>query len=288
MGEDKKSNRWVSAWSTSPIDASLVRGRRPRPARRRRDGRVRAHSRAAHGRRHARAPDALERVRRAAAARGRLHRCHRRGRCARHRPGHAAHRDLRAASAASASPPDELHLRMPPRCRIAAGQTLTVTVFYRGINAMRTIGLIGGCSHAELGNCTRPPPCCIWPCRCSTRQRPARTRSSPRSRRSTCWQRRDARVRHLRRLNRGKRAAASAGGAPARGRDRQRERDTGRHQGRPAGGRRRRPRGEAPRRRGREALQARRGSRRRARTWCSSSSAPMISSTRIAAASRGC
>ena len=23
MGEDKKSNRWVSAWSTSPIDASL-------------------------------------------------------------------------------------------------------------------------------------------------------------------------------------------------------------------------------------------------------------------------
>lgn len=25
----------------------------------------------------------------------------------------------------------------------------------RGINAMRTIGLIGGCSHAELGNCTR-------------------------------------------------------------------------------------------------------------------------------------
>lgn len=41
---------------------------------------------------------------------------------------------------------------------VAAGQTLTVTVFYRGINAMRTIGLIGGCSHAELGNCTRPPP----------------------------------------------------------------------------------------------------------------------------------
>ena len=30
-----------------------------------------------------------------------------------------------------------------------------MTVFYRGINAMRTIGLIGGCSHAELGNCTR-------------------------------------------------------------------------------------------------------------------------------------
>lgn len=40
---------------------------------------------------------------------------------------------------------------------VAAGQTLTVTVFYRGINAMRTIGLIGGCSHAELGNCTRRP-----------------------------------------------------------------------------------------------------------------------------------
>ncbi|MFQ7010685.1 MAG: hypothetical protein ACLRRN_07395 [Oscillospiraceae bacterium] len=38
---------------------------------------------------------------------------------------------------------------------VTAGQTLTVTVFYRGINAMRTIGLIGGCSHAELGNCTR-------------------------------------------------------------------------------------------------------------------------------------
>lgn len=38
---------------------------------------------------------------------------------------------------------------------VAAGQTLAVTVFYRGINAMRTIGLIGGCSHAELGNCTR-------------------------------------------------------------------------------------------------------------------------------------
>ena len=38
---------------------------------------------------------------------------------------------------------------------VAAGQTLTVTVFYRGINAMRTIGLIGGCSYAELGNCTR-------------------------------------------------------------------------------------------------------------------------------------
>ena len=42
---------------------------------------------------------------------------------------------------------------------------------------------------------------------------------------------RDARVRHLRRLNRGKRAAAPAGGAPARRRDRQRERDAGRHQG---------------------------------------------------------
>ena len=40
---------------------------------------------------------------------------------------------------------------------VAAGQTLTVTVFYRGINAMRTIGLIGGCSYAELGNCTRRP-----------------------------------------------------------------------------------------------------------------------------------
>ena len=40
---------------------------------------------------------------------------------------------------------------------VTAGQTLTVTVFYRGINAMRTIGLIGGCSHAELGNCTRRP-----------------------------------------------------------------------------------------------------------------------------------
>ncbi len=40
---------------------------------------------------------------------------------------------------------------------VAAGQTLTVTVFYRGINAMRTIGLIGGCSHAEIGNCTRRP-----------------------------------------------------------------------------------------------------------------------------------
>lgn len=40
---------------------------------------------------------------------------------------------------------------------VAAGQTLTVTVFYRGINAMRTIGLIGGCSCAELGNCTRRP-----------------------------------------------------------------------------------------------------------------------------------
>ena len=38
---------------------------------------------------------------------------------------------------------------------VTAGQALTVTVFYRGINAMRTIGLIGGCSHAELGNCTR-------------------------------------------------------------------------------------------------------------------------------------
>ena len=38
---------------------------------------------------------------------------------------------------------------------VTAGQTLTVTVFYRGINAMRTIGLIGGRSHAELGNCTR-------------------------------------------------------------------------------------------------------------------------------------
>ena len=40
---------------------------------------------------------------------------------------------------------------------VTAGQTLTVTVFYRGINAMRTIGLIGGCSCAELGNCTRRP-----------------------------------------------------------------------------------------------------------------------------------
>ena len=40
---------------------------------------------------------------------------------------------------------------------VAAGQTLAVTVFYRGINAMRTIGLIGGCSYAELGNCTRRP-----------------------------------------------------------------------------------------------------------------------------------
>ena len=38
---------------------------------------------------------------------------------------------------------------------VTAGQTLTVTVFYRGITAMRTIGLIGGGSHAELGNCTR-------------------------------------------------------------------------------------------------------------------------------------
>ena len=71
---------------------------------------------------------------------------------------------------------------------VTAGQTLTVTVFYRGINAMRTIGLIGGRSHAELGNCTRRP-CCICPYRCSTRRTPARMRSSPRSRKSTCWPR---------------------------------------------------------------------------------------------------
>ena len=38
---------------------------------------------------------------------------------------------------------------------VTAGQTLTVTVFYRGINAMRTIGLIGGCSATA-----RAAPCC--------------------------------------------------------------------------------------------------------------------------------
>ena len=45
----------------------------------------------------------------------------------------------------------------PAALPVTAGQTLSVTVFYRGINAMRTIGLIGGCSHAEIGNCTRRP-----------------------------------------------------------------------------------------------------------------------------------
>ena len=60
----------------------------------------------------------------------------------------------------------------PAALPVAAGQTLTVTVFYRGINAMRTIGLIGGCSHAELGNCTpRSRRSMCWP-------RPGRTRAS--------------------------------------------------------------------------------------------------------------
>lgn len=45
----------------------------------------------------------------------------------------------------------------PADLPVAAGQTLTVTVFYRGINAMRTIGLIGGRSYAEITNCTRRP-----------------------------------------------------------------------------------------------------------------------------------
>ena len=88
-----------------------VRGRCARPARRRRIGRVRAHGRAAHGRRHARAADALEHLRRAAAARRRLHRRPRRGRCARHRPRHAAHRDLRRADARAHRRWDKLHIR---------------------------------------------------------------------------------------------------------------------------------------------------------------------------------
>lgn len=69
---------------------------------------------------------------------------------------------------------------------VTAGQTLTVTVFYRGINAMRTIGLIGGCSCAELGNCTRRP---LLHLAIPMQQGAAHMRSSQRSRRSTCWQR---------------------------------------------------------------------------------------------------
>ena len=95
-----------------------VRDRHARPARRRRDGCVRTHGRAAHGRRHARAADALEHFRCAAAACGGLHRRHRRGRCARHRPGHAAHRDLRREYARAHRRGDELHIR----CGRAAGR----------------------------------------------------------------------------------------------------------------------------------------------------------------------
>ena len=48
-------------------------------------------------------------------------------------------------------------LSLTPNIFCNPGDTVVVELptFVSGINAMRTIGLIGGCSHAELGNCTR-------------------------------------------------------------------------------------------------------------------------------------
>ena len=234
-----------------------VRDRRPRPARRRRDGCIRAHGRAAHGRRHARAPDALERVRRAAAARGRLHRRHRRRRCARHQARHAAHRDLRRRAPRPHRRRDEPHLR----CRRAAGHRRADADRHGLLPRHQRHAHDRAHRRAQLCRARQlhaPPPAASGHTD-AAHGGDRRVRGHPRAhggRRAGST--RDACMRHLRRLDRGKRAAAPAGGAPARRRDRKRERDAGRHQGRPAGGRRRRPRGEAPRRRGREALCARR------------------------------
>lgn len=43
----------------------------------------------------------------------------------------------------------------PVAINVAAGESLSVTTYYRGINVMRTIGLIGADSYVALGNQTR-------------------------------------------------------------------------------------------------------------------------------------
>ena len=133
MGEDKKSNRWVSAWSTSPIDASLSEtGILDRLGVAVTDVSARTAVQLTAGGTHVRLT--LSNVF------GVL-------------PLHVAACTVAiGADDARGIDPATLHT-----VTFAAGQTLTVTVFYRGINAMRTIGLIGGCSYAELGNCTRRP-----------------------------------------------------------------------------------------------------------------------------------
>lgn len=156
MGEDKKSNHWVSAWSTSPIDASLSEtGVLDRLGVAVTDVSARTAVQLTAGGTHVRLTlsnvfgvlplhvAACTVAIGADDARGidpaTLHTVTFGGeRCVRIAAG------TNCTSDAAALP-------------VAAGQTLTVTVFYRGINAMRTIGLIGGCSYAELGNCTCRP-----------------------------------------------------------------------------------------------------------------------------------
>ena len=84
MDDPKTAARWVSAWSTSPIDASLSEsGVLDRLGVAVTDVSARTAVQLTAGG-HARAPDALEHLRRAAAARGGLYHRHRRRRCTRH------------------------------------------------------------------------------------------------------------------------------------------------------------------------------------------------------------
>lgn len=156
MGEDKKSNHWVSAWSTSPIDASLSEtGVLDRLGVAVTDVSARTAVQLTAGGTHVRLT--LSNVF------GVL-------------PLHVAActvaigaddaRGIDPATLHTVTFGGQTHVRIGAGASctsdaaalpVAAGQTLTVTVFYRGINAMRTIGLIGGCSYAELGNCTRRP-----------------------------------------------------------------------------------------------------------------------------------
>ena len=156
MGEDKKSNRWVSAWSTSPIDASLSEtGVLDRLGVAVTDVSARTAVQLTAGGTHVRLT--LSNVfgvlpLHVAACTVAIGADDARGidPATLHTVTFGGERCVRIAAGTSCTS-DAAALT------VAAGQTLTVTVFYRGINAMRTIGLIGGCSYAELGNCTRRP-----------------------------------------------------------------------------------------------------------------------------------
>ena len=154
MGEDKKSNRWVSAWSTSPIDASLSEtGVLDRLGVAVTDVSARTAVQLTASGTHVRLT--LSNVfgvlpLHVAACTVAIGADDARGidPATLHTVTFGGERCVRIAAGTSC-------ISDAAALPVTAGQTLTVTVFYRGINAMRTIGLIGGCSYAELGNCTR-------------------------------------------------------------------------------------------------------------------------------------